>query len=59
MNYSILEVYEMFKQKFNCNKIHIDDQKGNYRITKRENDDTLNRLGWSPEDRLQNYINTL
>lgn len=59
MNYSILEVYEMFNEKFKCNKIHIDDQKGNYRITLRENDDTLNRLGWSPEDRLQNYINTL
>jgi hypothetical protein len=35
------------------------EQKGNYRETKRENNDALNRLGWSPKDRLKNYIDTL
>ena len=58
-NYSILEVYEMFKEKFGCEKLHIEDQKGNYRITLRENNDAIDRLGWSPENRLKNYINSL
>ncbi len=58
-NYSILEVYEMFKEKFGCEKVHIEDQKGNYRITLRENNDAIDRLGWSPENRLKNYIDSL
>jgi UDP-glucose 4-epimerase len=58
-NYSILEVYEMFKEKFGCEKLHIEDQKGNYRITLRENNDAIDRLGWSPENRLKNYIDSL
>jgi UDP-glucose 4-epimerase len=58
-NYSILEVFEMFKEKFGCEKIHIDNQKGNYRITLRENNDAIDRLGWSPKDRIKNYINSL
>jgi UDP-glucose 4-epimerase len=58
-NYSILEVYEMFKEKFGCEKVHIEDQKGNYRITLRENNDAIDRLGWSPENRIKNYIDSL
>ena len=58
-NYSILEVYEMFKEKFGCEKLHIEDQKGNYRITLRENNDAIDRLGWSPKNRLKNYIDSL
>jgi UDP-glucose 4-epimerase len=58
-NYSILEVYEMFKEKFGCDKLHIENQKGNYRITLRENNDAIDRLGWSPENRLKNYIDSL
>jgi UDP-glucose 4-epimerase len=58
-NYSILEVYEMFKEKFGSTKIHVEDQKGNYRITLRENNDAIDRLGWSPENRLKNYIDSL
>jgi UDP-glucose 4-epimerase len=58
-NYSILEVYEMFNEKFECDKLHVDDQKGNYRITLRENNDAIERLGWSPEDRLKKYIDSL
>jgi UDP-glucose 4-epimerase len=58
-NYSINEVYEMFKEKFGVDKIHLSDQHGNYRKTLRENDDTLNRLNWKPKDRLKDYINSL
>jgi len=59
VNYSINEVYEMFKEKFGIESIHIPDQKGNYRKTLRENDDALNRLGWTPQNRLKEYINGL
>lgn len=58
-NYSINEVYEMFREKFGVDKINIPDQKGNYRKTLRENDDTLERLGWKPQDRLKDYIQNL
>jgi len=59
VNYSINEVYEMFKEKFGIESIHIPDQKGNYRKTLRENDDALNRLGWKPQNRLKEYIKGL
>jgi UDP-glucose 4-epimerase len=59
INYSINEVYEIFKQKFKVDKIVLPDQPGNYRITLRENDDILQRLGWSPSDKLKDYINNL
>jgi len=59
INYSINEVYEIFKEKFGTESIHIPDQKGNYRKTLRENDDALNRLGWKPQNRLKEYINGL
>jgi UDP-glucose 4-epimerase len=58
-NYSINEVYEMFKEKFSCKKINIPDQKGNYRKTLRENNDAIQRLEWKPQDRLRQYINLL
>jgi UDP-glucose 4-epimerase len=59
INYSINEVYKIFKEKFGTESIHIPDQKGNYRKTLRENDDALNRLGWTPQNRLKEYINGL
>jgi UDP-glucose 4-epimerase len=59
INYSINEMYEMFKEKFGVDKIHLPDQLGNYRKTLRENDDTLERLGWTPSDKLKYYINNL
>jgi UDP-glucose 4-epimerase len=59
INYSINEVYELFKDKFGVDKVHIPDQHGNYRKTLRENDDTLNRLDWKPKDRLNDYIQSL
>jgi UDP-glucose 4-epimerase len=58
-NYSINEVYEMFRDKFGVEKTHIPDQAGNYRQTLRENNDAIERLGWAPKPRLQEYINSL
>ena len=59
MNYSINEVYQMFKNKFGADSTYIPDQPGNYRETLRENSDTLDRLGWQPQDRLKDYIKSL
>ena len=59
MNYSINEVYQMFKEKFGCDRWHVKDQPGNYRKTLRVNDDTLDRLGWKPSDKLAEYIKSL
>lgn len=59
MNYSINQVYEMFKDKFGTESIFLPDQPGNYRVTRRENDDSLERLGWKPKDQLLSYIKSL
>jgi UDP-glucose 4-epimerase len=58
-NYSINEVSDLFIQKFGCERLYIDNQKGNYRETRRENDDAINRLGWQPKDVLKDYIKNL
>lgn len=56
-NYSINEVYDLFKSRYkNIEKIYIPDQKGNYRKTLRENNEALEVLGWDPKDRLKEYI---
>jgi UDP-glucose 4-epimerase len=59
INYSINEVYQMFKEHFGTESTYIPEQPGNYRKTLRENDDTLERLGWEPQNRLKDYINSL
>ena len=59
VNYSVNEVYEMFKEKFNCNKHYIPDEPGNYRTTLRINNDAIERLGWKPSDSLYDYIRVL
>ena len=59
INYSINELYKMFQNKFNVSSINIEDQPGNYRKTLRLNDDMINKLNWSPKDRLNDYINGL
>lgn len=59
VNYSINEVFDMFKSRFNVEAVYLPDQKGNYRKTLRENNDSLVRLGWKPEDQLLSYINSL
>lgn len=58
-NYSILELYEMFNERFNCNKYHIADQKGNYRETLLVNSDAQDKLNWKPQDKLKQYILSL
>lgn len=59
-NYSINEVYDMFKNRFhNIQKIYIKQQKGNYPESFRYNDDSLKRLNWQPKDRLNEYIQSL
>lgn len=59
VDYSLNEVYEFFRNRFGVKKIYLPEQKGNYRKTLRENNSALDRLGWSPTDRLQTYINNL
>lgn len=55
-NYSINEVYEMFKARFGTEKVNLPDQMGNYRVTLRENNSALEKLGWNPKDRLRDYV---
>ena len=59
VNYTINELFQMFKEKFNVDSIYIPDQKGNYRATLRVNDDLINLLNWQPKDRLREYIANL
>lgn len=59
VNYSINEVYKMFKEKFGVECKYILDQNGNYRKTLRENNDAIERLNWKPKDRLKEYIFSL
>ena len=55
-NYSINEVFEMFKRKFDVSANYIENQNGNYRETIRESNNALELLGWKPHDRLLDYI---
>ena len=57
INYSVNELFNYFKDKFNVTSTFIPDQPGNYRQTLRENDDSLKLLGWKPKDRLKDHIN--
>tara|TARA_B100000989_G_scaffold298527_1_gene288278 strand:+ start:5317 stop:6162 length:846 start_codon:yes stop_codon:yes gene_type:complete len=59
INYSLNEVYQMFKEKFGVDKIHINDQLGNYRETLRIDNKALKLLNWKPKDRLKKYIMNL
>jgi len=60
VNYSINEMFRMFKEKFpQIESLYLPDQAGNYRKTLRENNDTLERLGWEPQNRLEGYIKNL
>ena len=54
-NYSINEVARMF----NTEVVHLPDVKGNYRETIRVNNDAIDRLGWKPTDKLEQYIKNL
>lgn len=59
VSYSIKELFNMFKERFNATSIYVDDQPGNYRKTLRINDDVLNQLDWKPKDRLKDYVKSL
>lgn len=60
-NYSINEVYSMFKDRFGdgVQCVNLPDVGGNYRETIRINNDAIERLGWQPKNRLKEYINQL
>lgn len=58
-NYSLNEVAQLFVDKFGCEIERIPNQSGNYRETKRENNDALDRLEWTPKDILKQYIGNL
>lgn len=58
-NYSINEVADMFVRKFKCVKVYMSDVKGNYRETIRINNDAIDKLGWWPTDKLEQYIKSL
>jgi len=59
INYSINEVFKLFKSKFKIKAEYVVNQNGNYQETLRETDDALTKLGWSPKDRLKDYIQNL
>jgi UDP-glucose 4-epimerase len=59
VNYSVNELFNFFKEKYNVKSIYIPDQEGNYRKTLRINDDALKLLNWKPNDRLKSHIKSL
>lgn len=59
MNYSVLEVANMFVKKFWADTTYVDNEPGNYKVTLQENNDAQERLGWTPKDRLSDYIDSL
>ena len=58
-NYSLNDVAQLFVDKFGCEIKRIPNQSGNYKETKRENNDALDRLEWNPKDTLKQYIDNL
>ena len=59
VSYSVNELFNLFKKKYNVESIYVPDQSGNYRKTLRINDDALKLLNWEPVDRLKNHIENL
>lgn len=61
VNYSINEVFAMFKNRFgeNIQVQYIPNQPGNYRETLRIDTNVISELNWQPKDRLEDYINSL
>ena len=58
-NYSLNEVFDLFKDTFNVDCTYLPNQPGNYRETIRENNDAMVSLSWSPVDRLRGYVKSL
>ena len=60
VNYSINELSDMFIEKYPSIQFeYIEEQKGNYRETLNTNTDAIDRLGWKPQDKLEDYIKSL
>ena len=60
VNYSINELSDMFTEKYPSIQFeYIQEQKGNYRETLNTNKDAIDRLGWKPQDKLEDYIKSL
>ena len=59
INYSINTLFDYFKERFDVESNYIPDQPGNYRMTLRENDDSIKLLNWTPKDRLKDHIKNL
>ncbi len=58
-NYSVNELFNMFKLRFGSKSVFIPDQPGNYKKTLRKNDNLLELLNWEPKDQLANHIKNL
>lgn len=58
-NYSLNEVAELFVEKFSAVKVYMAQERGNYKETIRVNNHAIDRLGWTPTDKLKEYINSL
>ena len=58
-NYSMNEVFGLFKESFDVECTYLPNQPGNYRETLRENNDAMEILGWFPANRLSDYIKSL
>ena len=58
-NYSLNEVAQLFVEKFSAVKVYMTEERGNYRETIRVNNDAIEKLGWTPTDKLKEYINSL
>ena len=60
VNYSVNEVYGMFKEKYpEVDCLYLPDQTGNYDTSLRANNDAKDELDWKPEDKLKDYILSL
>jgi len=58
-NHSINDLAQMFYEKFEPKFDYIADQKGNYRETLNRNTDARDRLGWTSNRKLIDYIQSL
>jgi len=59
VNYSVNQLAGFFNERFETETTYIPEQKGNYRETLNTNTDAIDRLGWNPQDRLEDYIKSL
>ena len=59
VNYSVNQLAGFFNERFGTETTYIPEQKGNYRETLNTNTDAIDRLGWKPQDKLEDYIKSL